>query len=92
MAKYKQDHGMQPNIKDFHTITAYLGKEDISGSTMASFKTGTINKGDIFFVCSDGVSDLITDEEKKKYMKNVITSHIISLLTQRQKEVSTKKH
>ena len=36
---------------------------------MASIKTGTINKGDIFLICSDGVSKSVTDSQKKRYMR-----------------------
>lgn len=69
LANVKKDRGELATAKDFHTITAYLGKENTCGYDMASFKSGTINKGDIFFICSDGVSDCMTDEEIKKYIK-----------------------
>ena len=36
---------------------------------MASIKTGIINKGDIFMLCSDGISNVTTDNEKKRIMK-----------------------
>ena len=66
-AKIKNGEVVTP--KDFHTITSYLGKENKAGSQMASYYYGSIIKGDIFLICSDGVSGMMTDEEKKKFIK-----------------------
>lgn len=65
----KKERGEQVTAEDFHTITAYLGKTKTCGYEMASFQSGTISKGDIFFICSDGVSDSLTDDDIKKYLK-----------------------
>lgn len=69
LAKEKIAAGEAVTSKDFHTLTRYLGKKGIAGSEMASIKTGTISKGDIFMLCSDGISGATTDDEKKKFMK-----------------------
>lgn len=69
MANAKLAKGEQVSIKDLHTLTNYLGKENTAGSQMASLRTGAIEKGDIFLICSDGVSEVLTDIDKKKYMK-----------------------
>lgn len=69
IANEKIKEGKMITPKDLHSITHYLGKENIAGSEMASYKTGTINKGDIFLICSDGVSSMTTETEKVKFMK-----------------------
>lgn len=69
IAKEKIAKGEIVSAKDLHSITRYLGKENTAGSDMASMKTGTISKGDIFLICSDGIANATTDLEKQKYMK-----------------------
>jgi len=69
VANVKIAKGEPVTAKDLHTLTSYLGKSNIAGSQMASLRTGTIEKGDIFLICSDGISEVLTDDEKKKYMK-----------------------
>lgn len=69
MAREKIDKGVTASIEDFHKLSRYLGKSGVAGSQMASIKTGTINKGDIFLICSDGVSKSVTDSQKKRYMR-----------------------
>lgn len=69
LANTKIAKGEPVCAKDLHTLTSYLGKENIAGSQMATLHTGNIEKGDIFLICSDGISEVLTDDEKKKYMK-----------------------
>lgn len=69
VAREKMEAGLGVTVKDFHSLTKYLGKHNIAGSEMAYIRTGKINAGDIFLVCSDGISGVITDDEKKRYMK-----------------------
>lgn len=69
VAKEKIAAGLPVTAQDLHVITKYLGKQKIAGSEMASIRTGTIKKGDIFLVCSDGVSEVTTEFEKTKYIK-----------------------
>lgn len=42
---------------DFHTLTKYLGKDKTAGSQMAEIRRGHLQKGDIFLICSDGVTE-----------------------------------
>lgn len=69
LANEKHKAGIQTSVKDYHTLTAYLGKSDIAGSEMAYIKSGQIKQGDIFMLCSDGIGGVTTEAEKKKYMK-----------------------
>lgn len=69
VANEKIEAGLFVGSHDFHALTRYLGKQNIAGSEMAYIKSGTIKKGDIFLVCSDGISGVTTDEERKKYLK-----------------------
>lgn len=69
VARMKMAKGEMVTPKDLHALTSYLGKENAAGSQLATIRTGTIEKGDIFLICSDGISEVLTDDEKKKYMK-----------------------
>lgn len=57
--------GRQINFNDIHTLTNYIGKDGIAGSDMISYREGKIKKGDIFMVCTDGVSDVVSDGNQK---------------------------
>lgn len=57
------DRGVK--LSDTHTLVNYLGKDGIAGSDMISYREGKIRKGDIFMVCSDGVSDEVSDGHQK---------------------------
>ena len=48
LAELFRETGQIWMIEDFHKLSRYLGKSGIAGSQMASIKTGTINKGDIY--------------------------------------------
>ena len=69
LANEKMNAGLNVTTADFHTLTRYLGKAKSAGSEMAYIRSGTIKKGDIFLLCSDGISGITTDGEKRKYMK-----------------------
>lgn len=69
LAKEKIEKGLQPTARELHVITKYLGKANSSGSTMAHIYTGKIEKGDIYMVCSDGISAISSDEQKKYWMR-----------------------
>lgn len=69
MAREKLLKGESIAARDLHTLIFYLGKENTAGSQMASIRSGTIEKGDIFLICSDGVSEVLTDDMIIKYMK-----------------------
>ncbi len=69
LAREKMESGENINPRDFHTLTSYLGKRNAAGSDMAYIKTGRIEKGDVILVCTDGVSKVLSDSVKKRYMK-----------------------
>ena len=69
VARDKISHGESVSPREFHTLTKYLGKEDIAGSEMSYIRTGTIKEGDIFLVCSDGIKGVSSDTEIKRYLK-----------------------
>ena len=53
---------------DWNTLTQFLGKKGVSGSQMAAFHYGKLQKGDIFLICSDGVSKKIERSRLKSYL------------------------
>lgn len=69
VAREKINGGKSVLPKEFHTLTRYLGKKKIAGSEMAYIKAGSISKGDIFLVCSDGLKGVASEEEIKRYLK-----------------------
>ncbi len=69
LSNEKLQAGLNVTTQDFHTLTRYLGKTNTAGSEMAYIRNGVIKKGDIFLICSDGISGITTDAEKRKYMK-----------------------
>lgn len=89
LANQKISKGEMITSKDLHSLTLYLGKEKIAGSEMVSITSGTINAGDIFLICSDGIASTTTEEEKKKYMKQDGDKAIMSIFkrTHRQKNM-----
>lgn len=54
--------------EDWNTLTQFLGKRGVSGSQMAAFRYGKLQKGDTFLVCSDGVSKKIEESRLKRYL------------------------
>lgn len=68
-AREKINQGKAVSKRDFHTLSRYLGKHSVAGSQMASIKTGHISKGDIFLICSDGVSGSLSEIQKIRYMR-----------------------
>ena len=54
---------------DLHRLTRYVGKPMTAGSDMAFISTGKLRKGDVFLLCTDGVANSLSEEQKKKYMK-----------------------
>lgn len=61
--------GLMPTSKDLHVLSNYLGKSNISGESMANIVTGRIQEGDIYMVCSDGISGISSVEQKIRWMK-----------------------
>lgn len=69
MAKEKLEKGLPVEKRDFHRLSRYLGMSKVAGSQIASIKMGKINRGDIFLICSDGVSKSISSYQMKRYMR-----------------------
>ena len=69
LAQQKKEKEQEIFLSDFHTLTRYLGKENQAGSQMRSFCRGHIEKGDTFFICSDGVTNSISDKKLSRYLR-----------------------
>lgn len=69
VAREKIENGLYVEAHDLHALTKYLGKQNIAGGEMACIRTGSLKEGDIFLICSDGISGVTTDDERKKYMR-----------------------
>lgn len=53
---------------DWNTLTQFLGKRGVTGSQMAAFCYGRLLRGDIFLICTDGVSKKIEESRMKKFL------------------------
>lgn len=53
---------------DWSTLTQYLGKRGVAGSQMAAYCYGKLEKGDVFLVCTDGVSRKLEESRLKRYL------------------------
>ena len=51
---------------DWHVLMNYLGKEKTAGSQMAAIRHGHLQKGDVFLICSDGVTDHLDEAGLKR--------------------------
>lgn len=69
MAYAKLMEGKNCSVKDMHTLVNYLGKTKVSGSLMMSCSHGHIQEGDTFLICSDGVSNRVTEDYLKRAMR-----------------------
>lgn len=63
------DNPSEITPSDYHTLTRFLGKKHSAGSQMASYVEGTLNEGDTFFICSDGVTNVSNNEIIRKALK-----------------------
>ncbi|MCD8038689.1 MAG: protein phosphatase 2C domain-containing protein [Lachnospiraceae bacterium] len=53
---------------DWNTLMRFLGKKGMAGSLMASFSCGRLQEGDIFLICSDGVSKKLEESRLKSFL------------------------
>jgi len=58
-ARAHELEGKPIQLKDKHTLMNYLGRQQVAGSQLASFRHGYIKKGDTFLLCSDGITNMI---------------------------------
>lgn len=58
-------NGKDVRLNDIHTLVNYIGRDGTAGSDMLSYREGRIKKGDIFMVCSDGVTDCVSDDRQR---------------------------
>lgn len=64
LAQEKIDYGLitekeARNMKAWHTLTAFMGSEDMN---MATGDTLELVSGDRIFICTDGITDVCTDD------------------------------
>lgn len=65
--------------KSKNMLTRYLGSDPANGIMEADYSDElTVQKGDIFLICSDGLSNLLTDEEIKFHLSIPDNSALIS--------------
>lgn len=64
----KHAEGIPSSIKERHTLVNYMGKPNVAGSQMMSYRHGYIKKGDTFFLCSDGITNKIENDRLKRYL------------------------
>ena len=69
VSEEKKKTGAAISPRDLHTLTRFLGKNNSSGSQMAYFTQGQLREGDKFLICSDGISQALTEENMNSYMK-----------------------
>lgn len=69
VARDKIEKGLEVKPEDLHALSRYLGKKTEAGSQMACIRSGKIEKGDIFLLCSDGVARAVTQMQKKRLIK-----------------------
>ena len=65
----KLENNQPVNIRDLHILTRYMGKSKIAGSDMAFFSSGRIQEGDVFLICTDGVTNSLDTDSMPRYMK-----------------------
>lgn len=58
--------GRDISVSDKHTLTNYVGKENVAGSQIYSYRHGYIEEGDTFLICTDGITNAITEDRIKK--------------------------
>ncbi len=59
----KRRNGMTPHPGDSSQLMHYLGQEGFDVFDMAHIESGTLGSGDVFLLCSDGVSEAYPPEE-----------------------------
>ena len=60
--------------QDYHTLLRYVGNKDSDGISMGYYFGVTGKIGDIFLVCSDGLSDFVTEDRLIELLEDTSTS------------------
>jgi len=63
LKNWKLARGLEVSEADRHTLINYLGRADVRGRDMISILHGDLRHGDIFLICSDGVTNELKEEE-----------------------------
>lgn len=53
---------------DWSTLTQFLGKRGVAGSQMTASCYGKLEKGDVFLVCTDGISRKLEESRLKRFL------------------------
>lgn len=61
--------GGELSVNDMHTLVNYVGKENVAGSQIYSYRHGYIEEGDTFLICTDGITNSIPDDRLKKCLR-----------------------
>lgn len=68
LAEQKKKEGQPYSLSDRHVLTCYLGKRHCAGSKMMTLSYGHLEEKDTFFLCSDGVTEIISDDKLRHYL------------------------
>lgn len=60
--------GGEISVSDMHTLMNYVGKENVAGSQIYSYRHGYIEHSDTFLICTDGITNAISEDKIKKYL------------------------
>lgn len=63
LAWLKSTMGMEPEKADHHRLIHYLGKDNCGVADMAYCCQGTLNTGDRVLLCSDGITEAMSNDE-----------------------------
>lgn len=61
--------GAEISHRDYHILSNYMGKAQIAGSQMAAIRHGHLKKGDVFLLCTDGISNKVDQKKLKGILK-----------------------
>lgn len=89
LAHVRMVEGMAVSPSDLHTLVNYIGKEKTAGSQMAAIRHGHLQEGDIFLICSDGVTDVVDEERLRRGLlkgERKGMDHIYQVLARRGKK------
>lgn len=65
----KMMSGKPVDSTDTGILTNYLGKKKAAGSQMAAISHGHLQKGDIFLICSNSITEVLDESQLKKCLK-----------------------